>query len=104
MAQLAAVYWMLRQLEMRHQLPVPEERASDAGSQGKDKLDAAALDDREPLHLSVVKDPDWAFQQARERVPQVEPSPLGAGEVRRGAHDAVSHDSRKTHGNSIERP
>lgn len=79
--RLAAVHGVLRQLEMRHQLPVAEQSTSDAGSQRHGQLDSLPRDDAEALHLRVVEHADRPCQRARKGARQVEAVPLRTAEV-----------------------
>ena len=98
----AAFDWMMRQLQMRHDPAVVEQRRAGAGAQGQHEFDALTLDRAEALHVGVVHDPHRLAPALRKLVLQIEAGQHLCAEIGRRQHLAFTHRAGKADRGSVE--
>ena len=99
---LVAVHRVMRQLEVRHDLPVVKDRRAGAGAEGQHHLDALALDRAKALHIGIVHHAHRLLPALGERGLQIETGPQIGAEIGRGQHPPVAHGAGEADRNAVE--
>ena len=99
---LVAAHRVMGELQMRHDLPVVEDRGAGPGAEGQHHFDAFALDRAKALHIGVVHHPHRLAPALGERGLQIEAGPQLGPQIGRGQHAPVAHRAGKPDRDPVE--
>src|SRR5205085_10510858 len=95
LVRLVLAKGVMRELQVRAELPIDEDRRAEACAECDDHLHAVAVHGGEPLDIGIILDADWYTKPITERARKVESVKSLGAEIGCRANDSIANDARK---------